>query len=134
MSTLFAIRDLFDYVRHELNFPLFYYELKRHKVTYYIYYLSTDNIRVIMSDNEILLIKGRRCLLKISSVTNPELIRKTAISHTAGHLSFHDYCTTLAEAGVFKWVTDINNNTRLYYSHDNSVLYIEDVENNRALI
>ncbi|OSL95251.1 DUF1398 family protein [Escherichia coli] len=134
MSILFAIRDLFDHVRHELNFPLFYCELKRHKVTYYIYYLSTDNIRVITSDNEKLLIKGRRCFLKISSVTNPDIIKKAAQSHTAGHLSFYDYCTTLAAAGVFKWVTDINNNTRLYYSHDNSVLYIEDVENNRPLI
>lgn len=40
----------------------------------------------------------------------------------------------LANAGVFRWVTDVNDNKRRYYSIDNTLLYIEDVENNKPLI
>ncbi|MCR4269692.1 DUF1398 family protein, partial [Escherichia coli] len=41
---------------------------------------------------------------------------------------------TLAGAGVFRWVTDVNHNKRSYYAIDNTLLYIEDVENNKPLI
>ncbi|HFM1008732.1 TPA: DUF1398 family protein, partial [Escherichia coli] len=36
--------------------------------------------------------------------------------------------------GVFRWVTDVNNNKRGYYAIDNTLLYVEDVENNKPLI
>nr|WP_250113068.1 DUF1398 family protein [Escherichia coli] len=45
-------------------------------------------------------------------------------------LHFGEYCSTLAGAGVFRWVTDVNHNKRSYYAIDNTLLYIEDVENN----
>ncbi|EEW2175906.1 DUF1398 family protein, partial [Escherichia coli] len=48
--------------------------------------------------------------------------------------TFREYCSTLAGAGVFRWVTDVNHNKRSYYAIDNTLLYIEDVENNKPLI
>ncbi|ENF0512104.1 DUF1398 family protein, partial [Escherichia coli] len=54
--------------------------------------------------------------------------------HICGKSTFREYCSTLAGAGVFRWVTDVNHKKRSYYAIDNTLLYIEDVENNKPLI
>ena len=37
---------------------LFYSELKRHNVSHYIYYLATDNIHIVLENDNTVLIKG----------------------------------------------------------------------------
>ena len=36
----------------------FYSELKRHNVSHYIYYLATDNIHIVLENDNTVLIKG----------------------------------------------------------------------------
>ncbi|EHZ9428784.1 DUF1398 family protein, partial [Salmonella enterica] len=40
---------------------------------------------------------------------------------------YEKYCTDLATAGVFKWIVELNQKTRQYWSKDNKLLYIENV-------
>ncbi|MDS0640854.1 DUF1398 family protein [Escherichia coli] len=109
-------------------------ELKHHRIAHYIYYLATDNIRIITHDDTVLLLRGTRNLLKVSTTKNPAKIKEAALLHICGKSTFREYCSTLAGAGVFRWVTDVNHNKRSYYAIDNTLLYIEDVENNKPLI
>ena len=45
---------IFDQVR-DLDCELFYSELKRHNVSHYIYYLATDNIHIVLeNDNTVI--------------------------------------------------------------------------------
>lgn len=118
----------------EQNFSWFYSELKHHRIAHYIYYLATDNIRIITHDDTVLLLRGTRNLLKVSTTKNPAKIKEAALLHIRGKSTFREYCSTLAGAGVFRWVTDVNHNKRSYYAIDNTLLYIEDVENNKPLI
>ena len=118
MDQVVVFQKMFEQVRKEQNFSWFYSELKHHRIAHYIYYLATDNIRIITHDDTVLLLRGTRNLLKV--------IR--------GKSTFREYCSTLAGAGVFRWVTDVNHNKRSYYAIDNTLLYIEDVENNKPLI
>ena len=117
-------------MRKEQNFSWFYSELKHHRIAHYIYYLATDNIRIITHDDTVLLLRGTRNLLKVSTTKNPAKIKEAALLHICGKSTFREYCSTLAGAGVFRWVTDVNHNKRSYYAIDNTLLYIEDVENN----
>ncbi|ECR0313186.1 DUF1398 domain-containing protein, partial [Salmonella enterica] len=39
--------------------------------------------------------------------------------------SYEKYCTDLATAGVFKWIVELNQKTRQYWSKDNQLLYIK---------
>ncbi|EOD2643886.1 TPA: DUF1398 family protein, partial [Escherichia coli] len=103
-------------------------------IAHYIYYLATDNIRIITHDDTVLLLRGTRNLLKVSTTKNPAKIKEAALLHICGKSTFREYCSTLAGAGVFRWVTDVNHNKRSYYAIDNTLLYIEDVENNKPLI
>ena len=42
----------------DLDCELFYSELKRHNVSRYIYYLATDNIHIVLENDNTVLIKG----------------------------------------------------------------------------
>ena len=45
-----------------LDCELFYSELKRHNVSHYIYYLATDNIHIVLENDNTVLIKGLKKL------------------------------------------------------------------------
>ena len=56
---------LFDQVRR-FDCELFI-RLKRHNVSHYIYYLATDNIHIVLENDNTVLIKGlKRCNVKFS--------------------------------------------------------------------
>ena len=56
MAQVAIFKEIFDQVkRFRLWIVLF--ELKRHNVSHYIYYLATDNIHTLENDNTVL-IKG----------------------------------------------------------------------------
>ena len=57
-----AILEIFDQVRKDLDCELFYSELKRHNVSHYIYYLATDNIHIVLENDNTVLIKGLKRL------------------------------------------------------------------------
>ena len=44
-------KEIFDQVRKDLDCELFYSELKRHNVSHYIYYLATDNIHIVLEND-----------------------------------------------------------------------------------
>ena len=48
---------IFDQVRKDLGYELFYSELKRHNVSHYIYYLATDNIHIVLENDNTVLMK-----------------------------------------------------------------------------
>ena len=39
------------------------------------------------------------------------------------------YWENLAKAGVFRWVTNIHEHKRYYYTFDNSLLFTESIQN-----
>ena len=43
--------------KEDLDCELFYSELKRHNVSHYIYYLATDNIHIVLENDNTVLIK-----------------------------------------------------------------------------
>ncbi|MBF9186403.1 DUF1398 family protein, partial [Klebsiella pneumoniae] len=45
--------------------------------------------------------------------------------HFARAINFEQYCRDLASAGVFKWIVDLEEETRHYWSKDNTLLYKE---------
>ncbi|WP_267207207.1 DUF1398 family protein [Escherichia coli] len=111
MDQVVVFQKMFEQVRKEQNFSWFYSELKHHRIAHYIYYLATDNIRIITHDDTVLLLRGTRNLLKVSTTKNPAKIKEAALLHICGKSTFREYCSTLADAGVFRWVTDVNHNT-----------------------
>ena len=46
----------------DLDCELFYSELKRHNVSHYIYYLASDNIHIVLENDNTVLIKDLKRL------------------------------------------------------------------------
>ena len=57
-----------------LDCELFYSELKRHNVSHYIYYLATDNIHIVLENDNTVLIKGLKKVVNVKFSRNTHLI------------------------------------------------------------
>ena len=56
MDQVVIFKQIFDKVRNDLNYQWFYSELKRHNVSHYIYYLATENVHIVLkNDNTVFL-------------------------------------------------------------------------------
>ena len=62
MAQVAIFKEIFDQVRKDLDCELFYSELKRHNVSHYIYYLQSDNIHIVLENDNTVLIKGLKRL------------------------------------------------------------------------
>ena len=58
----------------DLDCELFYSELKRHNVSHYIYYLATDNIHIVLENDNTVLIKGLKKVVNVKFSRNTHLI------------------------------------------------------------
>ena len=63
MAQVAIFKEISDQVQH-LPCELFYSELKRHNVSHYIYYLATDNIHIVLENDNTVLIKGLKKVVK----------------------------------------------------------------------
>ena len=74
MAQVAIFKEIFDQVRKDLNCELFYSELKRHNVSHYIYYLATDNIHIVLENDNTVLIKGLKKVVNVKFSRNTHLI------------------------------------------------------------
>ena len=122
-------KEIFDQVRKDLDCELFYSELKRHNVSHYIYYLATDNIHIVLENDNTVLIKG------LKKVVNVKFSRNTHLIETSyDRLKSREIISAIqeiAKAGVFRWVTNIHEHKRYYYTFDNSLLFTGHSEHYR---
>ena len=68
MAQVAIFKEIFDQVRKDLDCELFYSELKRHNVPHYIYYLATDNIHIVLENDNTVLIKGLKKVVMLISL------------------------------------------------------------------
>ena len=57
-------------MQKDLDCELFYSELKRHNVSHYIYYLATDNIHIVLENDNTVLIKGLKKVVNVKFSRN----------------------------------------------------------------
>ena len=65
-------KEIFDQAATDCE--LFYSELKRHNVSHYIYYLATDNIHIVLENDNTVLIKGLKKVVNVKFSRNTHLI------------------------------------------------------------
>ena len=68
---------------------MFYSELKRHNVSHYLYYLATDNIHIVLENDNTVLIKGLKKVVNVKfSTRNTHLIKRPMIGwNPRNHIS-----------------------------------------------
>ena len=121
------LSGVFEQVRNKPDFLKFLTELKQNNISYYIYFVATGNVKVVTSSDSYISMKSDRGLIKINSEASGCLTRIAAKRHFTHVTAFDQYCRELARAGVFKWVVDVNEVNRYYWSKDNQLLHMENI-------
>ena len=62
MAQVLIFKEIFDQVRKDLDCELFYSEHRLSNVSHYIYYLATDNIHIVLENDNTVLIKDLKRL------------------------------------------------------------------------
>lgn len=127
MELLDMLRDYFERVRSTSDFLSFLTELRSNNISYYIYFVSTGNVKFVTTTDAFVSMKSDQTILRVNSETCASKVRLAARRHFTGVTTYDQYCRELARAGVFKWVVDLNDNTRQYWSQNNTILHVEDV-------
>lgn len=121
-------KPIFKQVLIDSDSHRFYSELRRRKVSRFVYYLATDNIRIILKNDNVVLIKGLENIINVRFAKNKNLIESSSRQFKSRGVTFEQHRENLARAGVFRWVTQLDENKRDYYSFDNVLLFSEDIQ------
>ena len=78
-------------MRKNLDCRLFYSELKRHNVSHYIYYLATDNIHIVLENDNTVLIKGLKKVVNVKFSRNTHLIETSYDRLKSREITFQQY-------------------------------------------
>ena len=97
MAQVAIFKEIFDQVRKDLDCELFYSELKRHNVSHYIY-LATDNIHIVLENDNTVLIKDLKKVVNVKFSRNTHLI-ETSYDRLRSRNAFQQYRENLAKAG-----------------------------------
>ena len=91
MAQVAIFKEIFDQVRKDLDCELFYSELKRHNVSHYIYYLATDNIHIVLENDNTVLIKGLKKVVNVKFSRNTHLIETSHDRLKSREITFQQY-------------------------------------------
>ena len=127
MAQVAIFKEIFDQItKKDLDCELFYSEPKRHNVSHYIYYLATDNIHIVLENDNTVLIKGLKKVVNVKILKKLTHLIETSYDRLKSReITFQQYRENLAKAGVFRWVTNIHEHKKYYYTFDNSLLFTE---------
>ena len=64
MELLVRLGHFFEQARSDADYATFANELRRHQVSYYIYFVSTGNMNFVMANDEVVSVKSARGLLR----------------------------------------------------------------------
>ena len=87
---------------------------------------------MLENDNTVL-IKGLKKVVNVKFSRNTHLIETSYDRLKSREITFQQYRENLAKAGVFRWVTNIHEHKRYYYTFDNSLLFTESIQNTTNL-
>ena len=75
MAQVAIFKEIFDQVRKDLDCELFYSELKTsQRLTLYLLHLATDNIHIVLENDNTVLIKGLKKVVNVKFSRNTHLI------------------------------------------------------------
>ena len=127
MSEVPSIETCFESVKSGSDFSGFISTLLGNSVACYFHYVSTGNVIFVKHSGETVMLKNERELLSVRTEYDSDKVEFIVKQHFRGLMPYEDYCKQLAEAGVAKWVVDLSEMTRCYYSKRNGVIYSEAI-------
>ena len=90
MAQVAIFKEIFDQVRKDLDCELLSCS-KCHNVSHYIYYLATDNIHIVLENDNTVLIKGLKKVVNVKFSRNTHLIETSYDRLKSREITFQQY-------------------------------------------
>ena len=115
MAQVAIFKEIFDHTK-DLDCELFYSESKCHNVSHYIYYLATDNIHIVLENDNTVLIKGlKKAVTSLNSQENTYPIETSYDRLKSREITSQQHRENLA-AMSFPMGYNIHEYKRYYYT------------------
>lgn len=109
------------------DFPKRIQEMKSIGVKKYSYELG-DGRDIYYGDNNFVLeTKAKYEKLNISDISSKEKLRETILIHQQGKTDFPTFCIQSAEAGVERWISDLEKMQVIYFDKNNNEMITEPI-------
>ena len=105
-----------------------FHRLRHHNVSHYIYYLATDNIHIVLENDNTVLIKGLKKVVNVKFSRNTHLIETSYDRLKSREITFQQYGKILLKQ-EFSDGLQISMNIKDIHYHDNSLLFTESIQN-----
>ncbi len=115
MDQVVIFKQIFDKVRNDLNYQWFYSELKRHNVSHYIYYLATENVHIVLKNDNTVLLKGLKNIVSVKFSKDRHLIETTSNKLKSQRSHFRNTEETLLKQEFFGGLQISTNKKILLY-------------------
>ena len=123
----FAILKKYS-IKCEKRFRLWIISLMDANVTtsHIIFTILLDNIHIVLENSNLHRVNKRtKKVVNVKFSRNTHLIETSYDRLKSREITFQQYGENLAKAGVFRWVTNIHEHKRYYYTFDNSYIFAE---------
>jgi len=114
-------------VKSGADFPRYTQDLKNLGVLKYDFMVKDGQSIFYGQDNHVLPLDAKYEPLQISDESSAEKLRETIKIHQQGQTDFPTFCKQSAEAGVEKWITDLEKMACIYVDKAGKELVSEPI-------
>ncbi len=129
MFTIEQIHEAMGKVRSGADFPKYVEDLREIGVTHYDNFVFDGQTDYYGENNFVLKGEAKYPEMKVNDHSSSEDLKNALAIHQEGETDYPTFCKQSAEAGVEKWVTDIENRTVTYIDKAGNVLLVESIPN-----
>ncbi len=115
MFTLEKIREAHSRVRTGADFPAYIQDMKKLGVQSYEHFVADGHIIYHGYSGFILTAPSKRNSVPIAPIGQKETLQREIRIHQQGKTDYPTFCSHAAEAGVEKWIVDMQKMVCTYY-------------------
>lgn len=132
MFTLEKIREAHSQVKSGADFPAYIQAIKKLGVLSYEHFVADGHITYHSNPGFVLAAPPKWIPVPIASVGQKEKLREKIIIHQQGKTDYPTFCRQAAEAGVEKWVVDMQKMMCTYYDLSGREMVAEPIPEAKA--
>jgi uncharacterized protein YbcV (DUF1398 family) len=127
MFTLQEIQEAHQKVKSGKDFPQFVQDLKELGVKIYETYVIDGHTEYFTKDSNRLSSLPKYDPLEISDQCQPNKFREILRFHQNGNSDYFTFCKEAAEAGIDKWMVDVEKMVCVYFDKNQTLIYEEEI-------
>lgn len=127
MFTIDQIRNAHSKVKSGADFPAYIKELKSLGIRAYEHMVSDGSIHYVGTDNFRLAAPPKWEARTVSQTASSDQLKQSLQVHQQGQTDYTSFCQQAAEAGVDKWIVDMEAMKCVYYDTNGQELLSEDI-------